>query len=137
MLEVLKALLLGIIQGLTEWLPISSTGHLLLLDELLQVSLSPKGKELFMVIIQFASILAVILLYFSLLNPFSPKKDKAEKNKTGPLGQGVSRYHPCWDSRCAPGRPDEFLPLHMAGDSPSPCCVRGGICGVGEEGKGN
>ncbi|MGB4406485.1 MAG: undecaprenyl-diphosphate phosphatase [Sphaerochaeta sp.] len=82
MLEVLKALLLGIVQGITEWLPISSTGHLLLLDELVSLSLGPNAKELFMVIIQLASILAVILLYFSLLNPFSPKKDKAEKANT-------------------------------------------------------
>ncbi len=82
MLEVLKALLLGIVQGITEWLPISSTGHLLLLDELLHLAMSPKGKELFMVIIQLASILAVIILYFSLLNPFSPKKDTTEKKHT-------------------------------------------------------
>lgn len=82
MLEVMKALLLGVVQGITEWLPISSTGHLLLLDELLKLAMSPKGKELFMVIIQLASILAVIILYFSLLNPFSAKKDKAEKTNT-------------------------------------------------------
>ncbi|NBK24000.1 MAG: undecaprenyl-diphosphate phosphatase [Spirochaetia bacterium] len=82
MFEVMKALLLGIVQGITEWLPISSTGHLLLLDEVLHLAMSPQGKELFMVIIQLASILAVIILYFTLLNPFSPKKDKAEKTKT-------------------------------------------------------
>ncbi|HKL60235.1 MAG TPA: undecaprenyl-diphosphate phosphatase [Sphaerochaeta sp.] len=82
MLEVLKALLLGIVQGITEWLPISSTGHLLLLDEVIALGMGPNAKELFMVIIQLASILAVIILYFSLLNPFSPKKDKAEKTNT-------------------------------------------------------
>ena len=82
MLEVLKALLLGIVQGITEWLPISSTGHLLLLDELISLSMGSKGKELFMVIIQLASILAVVILYFSLLNPFSMEKDKTEKTKT-------------------------------------------------------
>ncbi len=82
MLEVMKALLLGIVQGITEWLPISSTGHLLLLDEVMVLSLGPNAKELFMVIIQLASILAVIILYFSLLNPFSPKKDKHEKHDT-------------------------------------------------------
>ncbi|HKM06928.1 MAG TPA: undecaprenyl-diphosphate phosphatase [Sphaerochaeta sp.] len=82
MLEVMKALLLGVVQGITEWLPISSTGHLLLLDELLKLAMSPKGKELFMVIIQLASILAVIILYFSLLNPFSAKKDKTERTNT-------------------------------------------------------
>lgn len=82
MLEILKALLLGIVQGITEWLPISSTGHLLLLDEVISLSMSPRGKELFLVIIQLASILAVIILYFSLLNPFSSKKDKSEKQTT-------------------------------------------------------
>ncbi len=82
MLEVMKALLLGIVQGITEWLPISSTGHLLLLDEVMVLSIGPKAKELFMVIIQLASILAVIILYFSLLNPFSPKKDRTEKTDT-------------------------------------------------------
>ncbi|HHT81467.1 MAG: undecaprenyl-diphosphate phosphatase [Sphaerochaeta sp.] len=82
MLEVLKALLLGVVQGITEWLPISSTGHLLLLDELISLSMGPKGKELFMVIIQLASILAVIILYFTLLNPFSCKKDTTEKKDT-------------------------------------------------------
>ena len=82
MVEALKALVLGIVQGVTEWLPISSTGHLLLLDEVLHLSMSQEGKELFMVIIQLASILAVVILYFSLLNPFSPKKDRTEKNNT-------------------------------------------------------
>ncbi|AEV30951.1 undecaprenyl-diphosphatase UppP [Sphaerochaeta pleomorpha str. Grapes] len=82
MMELLKALLLGIVQGITEWLPISSTGHLLLLDELIQLQISPACKELFMVIIQLASILAVIILYFSTLNPFSTKKGQLEKKQT-------------------------------------------------------
>ncbi|NCC66181.1 MAG: undecaprenyl-diphosphatase, partial [Spirochaetia bacterium] len=82
MVELLKSLLLGIVQGITEWLPISSTGHLLLLDEVLVLSMSDNGKELFMVIIQLASILAVIILYFSTLNPFSLKKEAKEKRKT-------------------------------------------------------
>ncbi len=90
MLEALKALLLGIVQGVTEWLPISSTGHLLLLDELISLSMSPQGKELFMVIIQLASILAVIILYFSLLNPFSPNKDQKEKRNTWILWSKVA-----------------------------------------------
>ncbi|MDD3056861.1 MAG: undecaprenyl-diphosphate phosphatase [Sphaerochaeta sp.] len=80
--ESLKALMLGIVQGVTEWLPISSTGHLLLLDSLLKLSLSAEAKELFLVIIQLASILAVVILYFSTLNPFSPSKDKAAKKST-------------------------------------------------------
>jgi undecaprenyl-diphosphatase len=82
MVEVLKALLLGIVQGITEWLPISSTGHLLLLDELVHLQISDSCKELFMVVIQLASILAVVLLYFSTLNPFSGKKNSLEKKQT-------------------------------------------------------
>lgn len=81
-MEALKSLLLGIVQGITEWLPISSTGHLLLLDELIQLSLGPEAKALFMVIIQLASILAVLIIYFSTLNPFSLKKSKQERNET-------------------------------------------------------
>jgi undecaprenyl-diphosphatase len=80
--ESIKALVLGIVQGITEWLPISSTGHLLLLDSLLKLSLSSEAKELFLVIIQLASILAVVILYFSTLNPFAPSKDKEAKKST-------------------------------------------------------
>jgi undecaprenyl-diphosphatase len=82
MAEMLKALVLGIVQGITEWLPISSTGHLLLLDEVLHISLGDDARELFMVIIQLASILAVVVLYFSTLNPFTPHKDKQQRNTT-------------------------------------------------------
>jgi undecaprenyl-diphosphatase len=82
MAEMLKALVLGIVQGITEWLPISSTGHLLLLDEVLHISLGDDARELFMVIIQLASILAVFVLYFSTLNPFTQHKDKPQRNAT-------------------------------------------------------
>lgn len=82
MAEMLKALVLGIVQGITEWLPISSTGHLLLLDEVLHISLGDDARELFMVIIQLASILAVVVIYFSTLNPFTPHKDKQQRNAT-------------------------------------------------------
>lgn len=85
MIEGLKALLLGIVQGVTEWLPISSTAHLLLLDEFLHLQMSTEAKSLFMVIIQFASILAVIRLYFSVLNPFSFQKSMSEKQETWSL----------------------------------------------------
>ncbi len=82
MAEILKALVFGIVQGITEWLPISSTGHLLLLDELLHIELGQDARELFMVIIQLASILAVLVLYLSTLNPFSSRKDGAQRNAT-------------------------------------------------------
>ncbi len=88
-IELLKSLILGIVQGITEWLPISSTGHLLLVDQFLALKLSPDAKELFLVLVQLASILAVILLYFSTLNPFSPSKGPEEKKQTWVLWSKV------------------------------------------------
>lgn len=81
-LELIKAVVLGIVQGITEWLPISSTGHMILFNEFLQMDFSDEFVELFIVVIQFGSILAVLLLYFHKLNPFSPKKSKQEKTDT-------------------------------------------------------
>ena len=78
-LEILKAVFLGIVQGITEWLPISSTGHMLLVDEFIKLAVSDAFKEMFFVVIQFGSILAVLVLYFHKLNPFSPKKSSAER----------------------------------------------------------
>ena len=80
--EVLNAVVFGIIQGITEWLPISSTGHLLLLDEFLKLNLGKDFFDMFKVVIQFGSILAVVVLYFNKLNPISPKKTIAEKKDT-------------------------------------------------------
>ncbi|SHH83112.1 undecaprenyl-diphosphate phosphatase [Clostridium intestinale] len=72
-MEFLKALILGIIQGITEWLPISSTGHMILVDEILKLNVSSNFMELFLIIIQFGSILAVIVIYFKDLVPFEVK----------------------------------------------------------------
>lgn len=83
--EIVKSMVLGIIQGVTEWLPISSTGHMILADEFINLQASQAFKDLFFVVIQFGSILAVILLYFHKLNPFSPKKTKREKGDTWSL----------------------------------------------------
>lgn len=80
--EIMKSILLGIIEGITEWLPISSTGHMILFDEFLKLNVSPAFKELFMVIIQLGAIMAVVVLYFHKLNPFSPKKTSKEKKST-------------------------------------------------------
>lgn len=83
-IEVLKAVFLGIVQGITEWLPISSTGHMILADEFIRL-LNGTNKDfvdLFLVVIQFGSILAVVTLYFNKLNPFSPKKSAEEKKGT-------------------------------------------------------
>lgn len=81
-IELLKAVLLGIVQGITEWLPISSTGHMLLINELIHMQFSKEFVDLFMVVIQLGSILAVLVLYFHKLNPFSPSKSKKEKRRT-------------------------------------------------------
>ena len=82
MLEALKIIFLGIVEGITEWLPISSTGHLILVEEFVHLELSDAFVEMFNVVIQFGAILAVILLYFHKLNPFSPKKTETQKLMT-------------------------------------------------------
>lgn len=83
--ELLKVVVIGIIQGITEWLPISSTGHMILAEELLQLNVSDEFMEMFRVVIQFGSILAVVVLYFRKLNPFALSKSKAEKRDTWTL----------------------------------------------------
>ncbi len=82
MVELLKAVLFGIVEGVTEWLPISSTGHLILLNEFINLQISDAFKSMFDVVIQLGAILAVIVLFFHKLNPFSPRKDSAEKKQT-------------------------------------------------------
>ena len=84
-IELLKAVLFGIVEGITEWLPVSSTGHMILLDEFVQLKVSPEFYEMFQVVIQLGAIAAVILLFFRKLNPFSLKKDKQEKRDTWQL----------------------------------------------------
>ena len=73
-IEIFKAIILGIIEGITEWLPISSTGHMILVDEFLQLNMSPEFKEMFFVVIQLGAILAVVVLYWKKIFPFSFKK---------------------------------------------------------------
>ena len=85
MLEYLKAVLFGIIEGITEWLPVSSTGHLILLEEVLHLNVSEEFYELFQVVIQLGAILAVLLLFFHKLWPFSKKKSEIEKKDTWTL----------------------------------------------------
>lgn len=79
-MEIIKAIIFGIIQGITEWLPISSTGHLIILNDFIKLNVTKEFMDIFLVVIQFGSILAVILLFFRKLNPI--KKDKTERNKT-------------------------------------------------------
>ncbi len=80
--EFLKAVLLGIVEGVTEWLPISSTGHMILVDEFITLSGSDAFKEMFFVVIQLGAIIAVPVLYFDRLNPFSRKKNEGERRGT-------------------------------------------------------
>ena len=81
MLEILKAIVLGIIEGITEWLPVSSTGHMILVDEFLKMDASEGFKELFFVVIQLGAILSVPALFFNKLNPFGKSKSEDEKKK--------------------------------------------------------
>ena len=85
MFEILKAILFGIVEGITEWLPVSSTGHIILLDEFIQLKATDAFKSMFDVVIQLGAILAVIVLFFHKLNPFAPSKSKEEKGKTWTL----------------------------------------------------
>ncbi len=82
MLDLFKAIILGIVEGITEWLPISSTGHMILVDEFIKLNVSAEFKEMFLVVIQLGAILAVCMIYFHKLNPFSPKKSAEEKKST-------------------------------------------------------
>ena len=83
--EILKAVLFGIVEGITEWLPVSSTGHLILLNEFINLKVSKQFQSMFDVVIQLGAILAVIVIFFEKLNPFSPKKSPAKKNATWQL----------------------------------------------------
>ena len=84
-MELLKAVLFGIVEGVTEWLPISSTGHLILLNEFITLNVSDEFRSMFDVVIQLGAILAVIVLFFHKLNPFSPRKTEEEKKQTWQL----------------------------------------------------
>lgn len=82
MLDILKVFILGIVEGITEWLPVSSTGHLILVGDLMKPGLSDAFMEMFNVVIQLGAIMAVVVLYFHKLNPFSPAKTNKQKMLT-------------------------------------------------------
>ena len=90
MIEILKAIIFGVIEGITEWLPVSSTGHLILLDELLSLNVAPElggafaeeYMSMFEVVIQLGAILAVVVMFFGKLNPFALSKSPAQKKAT-------------------------------------------------------
>ena len=81
-MEILKASILGVVEGITEWLPVSSTGHLILMDEFLKLNMTPEFMSVFNVVIQLGAIFAVLLFYFNKLNPFSKTKTQLEKTST-------------------------------------------------------
>ncbi len=81
-IELLKVVVLGIVEGITEWLPISSTGHMILVERLLPLNVTPEFWSMFEVVIQLGAIMAVVVLYFHKLNPFSPDKSVKEKRQT-------------------------------------------------------
>lgn len=81
-IEILKVILLGIVQGITEWLPVSSTGHMILVDEFVKLNFSDIFISTFLVVIQFGSILAVLTIFFKKLNPFDGSKTKVQKSET-------------------------------------------------------
>ena len=81
-IEALKSLLIGIVEGVTEWLPISSTGHMIIVDDFVQLQVSPEFLALFLVVIQIGAILAVLTLYFHKLNPVRSRKTADEKRAT-------------------------------------------------------
>ena len=110
-LELLKSLLYGIVEGITEWLPVSSTGHIILLDEFIKLNASEEFKSMFNVVIQLGAILAVIVIFWGKLNPFDPKKSPAKKKATWEL----------WFKVCAAIVPsgivgvlfDDWMELHL------------------------
>lgn len=82
MLDIIKVIILGIVEGITEWLPVSSTGHLILVGNVLKPGMSDAFMEMFDVVIQLGAIMAVVVLYFHKLNPFSPTKTEKQKMLT-------------------------------------------------------
>ena len=84
-IEILKVLVFGIVEGFTEWLPISSTGHMILLDELIHLNVTQEFKDGFLVVIQLGAILAVVILYFNKLNPFIRTRGREVKGNVIPL----------------------------------------------------
>lgn len=80
--EIFKAILLGIVEGITEWLPISSTGHMILVDEFIKLNMSKAFMEMFFVVIQLGAIMAVVLLYWKKLNPFTFDRGVSIKQET-------------------------------------------------------
>jgi undecaprenyl-diphosphatase len=93
LIEIIKAIIIGIVEGITEWLPISSTGHMILVDTFLQLEMSAAFKEMFLVVIQLGAIMAVVVLYWQKLNPFT--YDRGVKLKSGTLNMWGKIFVAC------------------------------------------
>lgn len=121
LIELLKAALFGLVEGITEWLPISSTGHMLLLENFVSLNVSEDFWNMFLVVIQLGAILAVCVLFFHQLNPFSPSKTKDERKGTWRLwGQIVLACIPA----AAIGIPlDDWMEEHLG----SPFVIAGAL----------
>ena len=108
MVEILKAILFGIVEGITEWLPISSTGHMILLDEFVTLDVSPEFWEVFLVVIQLGAIFAVVILFWNKIFPFDFSA-KGKKKRSDPEGylpdvvQGDRGLRACHDLRDSAG----------------------------------
>lgn len=81
-IELVKVLIIGLVEGITEWLPVSSTGHMILVDEFIKLNVTDDFWNMFLVVIQLGAILAVVILYFNRLNPLAPSKSPEEKRNT-------------------------------------------------------
>ncbi len=108
--ELIKALFFGIVQGITEWLPVSSTGHMILFDEFVGIDVSAEFMEMFRVVIQLSSILAVIIIYGKTLFPFSRDKTAEEKKRVRGL----------WGKIIIAAVPAAALPKIYLGEKPDP-----------------
>ena len=82
LIEILKTIVFGIVEGFSECLPISSTGHMILLDEIIKLDVTPEFKDIFITVIQLGAAAAIVVLYFKKLNPFDPRKKPAQKKAT-------------------------------------------------------
>ena len=92
-LEIIKVIFLGIVEGITEWLPISSTGHMLLVNEFLKLNVSEQFMNMFLVVIQLGAIMAVVVIYWKRLWPFS------KAFNTSYVGKSYNRYTACYGNR--------------------------------------
>lgn len=123
----IKAVILGIVEGITEWLPISSTGHLILVDNILKMQISKEFTSMFNVVIQLGAIMAVVYLYFNKLNPFDSKKNKLQQKQTWDLWLKV--IVACFPSAIIGLLFDDWLAAHLY--KPFPVALMLIIYGIG------